>query len=253
MNFVGPSVSVIIPACDRVDMLAQAIDSVLAQTYPAKEIIVADNGYRELDSKLIPHGDQILITYVGKRIGASAARNRGVSLSQSEYVAFLDDDDLWDENFLWFGVNRLVESAADCVFGSKYVFSKDSSPKPYKEVSDSQLNIDTLLLRNPGVGGINLIVSREVFDQAGGFSEHLPRGNDRAFAISVIKTGAVVTSEPRAIALVREHDGDRLRHNKWGMIHWLVNFRRELGWLKFSYLLTRLAISVLFGRSKSSG
>ena len=94
MNSVEPSVSVIIPACDREEMIAQAIDSVLAQTYPAKEIIVADNGHRQLNSELIPRGEQIRTTYVGKRIGASAARNRGVSLSQSEYVAFLDDDDL---------------------------------------------------------------------------------------------------------------------------------------------------------------
>ena len=251
MSFVGPSVSVIIPACDREDMLAEAIDSVLAQTYPAKEIIIADNGHRELDLELIPRGEQIRTIYVGERIGASAARNRGVSLSQSAYVAFLDDDDLWDENFLWFGVNRLVESGADCVYGAKYVFSHDSSPQPYKEVSDSQLNIDTLLSYNPGVGGINLIVSRRAFDQAGGFSEHLPRGNDRAFAINIMKTGAVVKSEPRAIALVREHNGDRLRHNKWGMIHWLVNFRQELGWLKFCYLVTRLAISVMLSRLKN--
>lgn len=92
-----PTISVIIPTRNRAAYLVEALDSVFAQTFPSYEIIVIDDGSvddtRQLLSTYIEQ-ERIRYTFQ-EQAGVSAARNRGVSLAQAGYVAFLDSDDLF--------------------------------------------------------------------------------------------------------------------------------------------------------------
>jgi len=90
-----PSVSVIIPSYNRREMLLQAVDAVLAQTFTDFELIVVDDGSTDnTTSAMAPYSNVItLLTRENK--GVSAARNFGVSQSRGKYIAFLDSDDLW--------------------------------------------------------------------------------------------------------------------------------------------------------------
>jgi glycosyltransferase involved in cell wall biosynthesis len=89
-----PEVSVVIPFFNRAEWLAEAVGSVLAQTYKDFELIVVDDGStEEVPPGLLtdPH-----VRYVRQENrGAAAARNRGIDLSSGRYVAFLDADDLF--------------------------------------------------------------------------------------------------------------------------------------------------------------
>jgi len=92
-----PTVSVVIPTRDRAAYLVEALDSVFAQTYPGYEIIVIDDGSTD-DTRqiLLPYIQQERIRYrYQEPAGVSVARNRGVSLAQAGYIAFLDSDDLF--------------------------------------------------------------------------------------------------------------------------------------------------------------
>jgi glycosyltransferase involved in cell wall biosynthesis len=91
----GPLVSAIIPTYNRADVVCRAIDSVLAQTYRNREIIVVDDGSSDdTQSKLAAYGSQITVI-TQKNSGPSKARNLGVALSRGEIIAFLDSDDYW--------------------------------------------------------------------------------------------------------------------------------------------------------------
>ena len=92
---VIPEISVVIPACDRPDLVERAVASVLQQTLSAIEIIVVvDGGNPPTIERLESIKDQRLrIVILPKRSGAAAARNVGVLHARSEWVAFLDDDD----------------------------------------------------------------------------------------------------------------------------------------------------------------
>ena len=88
-------VSVIIPTYNRIATIAQAVDSVLAQTYPDIEIIIADDGSTDgTCESLARYGDKLRIVKQANS-GPSAARNLGVSVANGDILAFLDSDDAW--------------------------------------------------------------------------------------------------------------------------------------------------------------
>jgi len=92
-------ISVIIPVynCDR--YLGEAIESVLSQTYRPLEILIIDDGSTdnsaEIAKSFIPH---IQYYYQPHNGFVSKALNRGISLSQGAFLAFLDSDDLWSDS-----------------------------------------------------------------------------------------------------------------------------------------------------------
>jgi glycosyltransferase involved in cell wall biosynthesis len=90
-----PEVSVVIPTYNRCAMLLEAIDSVLAQSAAAFELIVVDDGSTDgTQDHLERLGKTIRIERIEHR-GPAAARNRGVALARAPLIAFLDSDDLW--------------------------------------------------------------------------------------------------------------------------------------------------------------
>ena len=89
------SISVVIPTCNRRDLLPRALDSVLAQTSLADEIIVVDDGSHDGTPELVRRNYPQARLIVQSNAGVSAARNRGISSATGEWIAFLDSDDAW--------------------------------------------------------------------------------------------------------------------------------------------------------------
>jgi glycosyltransferase involved in cell wall biosynthesis len=90
-------VSVIIPTRNRAAMLKQAIDSILAQSEPVREIIVIDDGSTDNTLDVLRSYDSKIRLFSQCQGGPSAARNRGFREAVGEWIAFLDDDDVWLE------------------------------------------------------------------------------------------------------------------------------------------------------------
>ncbi len=89
------TVSVVIPAYNAAKYIGRAIDSVLAQTRPADEIIVVDDGSTD-NTADVAHGYGDKIRFIRQEnAGASVARNTGIEAATSEWIAFLDADDEW--------------------------------------------------------------------------------------------------------------------------------------------------------------
>ena len=89
------TVSAVIPAYNAGKYIARAIDSVLAQTRPADEVIVVDDGSTDDTAKIaLSYGDRIRFIHQ-KNAGASVARNTAIEAAKSDWIAFLDADDEW--------------------------------------------------------------------------------------------------------------------------------------------------------------
>ena len=88
-------VSVIIPTYNRLYLLGQAIDSVRRQTIPGIEIVVVDDGSDESVADKIQKFDSSILFARQENLGLNAARNLGLKMARGDYIALLDDDDLW--------------------------------------------------------------------------------------------------------------------------------------------------------------
>lgn len=95
MTIAAPRFSVIIPAYNSANTLGAAIDSVLAQTWPAHEIIVVDDGSTDDTAvRVRACGERVHYLYQSNA-GVSAARNHGIRAATGDWIAFLDADDLY--------------------------------------------------------------------------------------------------------------------------------------------------------------
>ena len=89
------TVSVVIPAYNIGKLVARAIDSVLAQTHKADEIVVVDDGSTDDTADIIKgYGSKVKYIYQ-ENLGLAGARNTGIKAARCEWVAFLDGDDEW--------------------------------------------------------------------------------------------------------------------------------------------------------------
>ncbi|HEY4717757.1 MAG TPA: glycosyltransferase [Anaerolineales bacterium] len=92
-----PAISVIIPTRDQAQYITTALESVFAQTFTDYEVIVVDDGSTDSTQQVLApfvREKQIQVV-VQEPAGVSAARNSGVALARTPYVAFLDSDDLF--------------------------------------------------------------------------------------------------------------------------------------------------------------
>jgi len=97
---VTPLVSIVIPTYNRAEIVGEAIDSILAQTFSECEIIVVDDGSVDHTADVVrAYGERIRYSRQNNR-GVSAARNEGIGLAKAEWIAFLDSDDQWYPEYL---------------------------------------------------------------------------------------------------------------------------------------------------------
>jgi glycosyltransferase involved in cell wall biosynthesis len=89
--------SVVIPTWNRAHLVCDAIDSALNQRPGEVEVIVVDDASTDSTAELVTriYGDWVRLLRLGDRSGAGAARNAGAALARSQFVAFLDSDDVW--------------------------------------------------------------------------------------------------------------------------------------------------------------
>lgn len=207
-----PETSVIIPTWNRRDLVARAIDSVLAQTRPVEEVIVVDDGSSDGTSEYLARRYGERITCVRQdNAGVSAARNRGLALARGRYLALLDSDDEWLPDKTARQVRYLEDNPEiGMVLCNVLRVSPDGS---LIDVFDrrKQIPIDGpalgSVLGDPALAPVSLLMRREVYEDVGGFDEGLRTAEDLDFHLRIAARWPIgVVAEPLARAL-RGHDG----------------------------------------------
>jgi glycosyltransferase involved in cell wall biosynthesis len=106
----NPLVSIIIPLYNSEKYIVESVTSALAQTWPNKEIIVVDDGSTDSSLSIAKNFESENVKVLSQENkGASAARNKGLSLAKGDYVQFLDADDLLSENKIEVQINQLKD------------------------------------------------------------------------------------------------------------------------------------------------
>jgi GT2 family glycosyltransferase len=172
-----PRVSCVIAVYNGQAYLREAIDSLLAQTYPELEIVVVNDGSTDGTAGVIDrYGDRVrLLTQ--DNAGVSAARNRGVAMSTGQLLCFLDADDCLDARKL---TMQAAAFAADaeldlCDCHTSYFWSPELS----LETHQRDCRYAQAFWRNLLPGHISTwLFRRELWDRVGGFSTNLRYAED---------------------------------------------------------------------------
>lgn len=209
-----PALTVVITAFDQGDLVAEAVSSVRAQTRPADQIIVVDDGSSD------PHSLEVLATLAGgvqhhvddqlhvrvhvhrqENAGVSAARNAGIALASTEHVAVLDGDDTWHPGFLE-ATSALLDADPRTVAASAWL---------------EMVGVATGVVRPRGGGVVDflarnacpasIVLRRADWERAGGYDETMTQGfEDWDFALRLLRAeGSRVAVEPQPLLRYRTH------------------------------------------------
>jgi len=229
-----PRISVVIPAynCDR--YVAQAVESVLHQTYSSVEIIVIDDGSQDNTRQVLqPYSAQIRYVYQDNQ-GVSVARNHGINLARGEFVAFLDADDVFLPDKLavqlavfeanpklgivhsgWRRINQQGETLMDV--------------QPWETVPE--LNLESWLRWKPlGTMG-TLMFRRNWLEEVGGFEPGLTHAEDVDLILRLALKGCEAEWLRQSTVCYRQHDQNTMRDgiSQAKSINWVLErfFSRE--------------------------
>lgn len=132
--------SVIIPAYNGETFIAEAINSVLIQTYTPVEILVVDDGSDDNTAEVVQSFSQVKYLYQENQ-GDGKARNTGIEASRGYYLSFLDADDLWEPDKLSLQIQFLENNPQfDYVICKLKNFLNPGTPKP-DYMNDNELEI----------------------------------------------------------------------------------------------------------------
>ncbi|MDH3690925.1 MAG: glycosyltransferase family 2 protein [Gammaproteobacteria bacterium] len=197
-------VSVIIPVYNSERCLQQALDSVLAQSWDDFKIIVVDDGSEtDTAAQVVAQTQQSSIRPIRylrqDNQGPAAARNQGLAMSDSEFVAFLDSDDTFDPNKLSLQVGMMTDLPKDYAFvtGGQRRYSQDT-PTKTKIVLPSLVDGDIYQalvkgdVRIPWTPGAHLF-RRSALTAVGGFDPRLRYGEDKELLIRLARKFRVKT------------------------------------------------------------
>jgi len=179
-----PKVSVIIPVYNGERFIAQAVDSVLNQTYRDFELIVVDDGSTDKTAEILKsYGSQIIYIYQPNR-ERSAARNTGIRHAQGEYLAFLDADDVWLPHKLQRQVQLLDQaSEVGLVYGWAYFIDETGqrvnlSGKEMLCSFESGTRVFEPLLFENVIASPTVMIRRHCIDTVGFFDESMTYTED---------------------------------------------------------------------------
>ena len=205
-----PLVSVVIPVHNGQRFLAEAIDSVLAQGYSHREVVVVDDGSTD-DSPAIARARPVRYQWQPNQ-GVAAARNAGLAAARGDLIGFLDQDDVWLPHKLDAQVEFLGQHpSVDMVISPLEVaVEPGAAPLSWFE-PDSGMDVQLV----PLLG--TLLARRSCIDRVGGFDTCYEIASDTDWIMRARDAGLVLESAPGVCMRYRMHElnssrrEDRLR------------------------------------------
>jgi glycosyltransferase involved in cell wall biosynthesis len=173
-----PKVSVIIPTCNRAELLRSAIESVLHQTFQDFEIVIIDDASRDHTPEVVTNFKDTRIKLIRHQVsqGAAEARNTGIMNSSGEYIAFLDDDDEWLPDKLQIQVDLLENSSPEvgAVYTNRFTIDRASGRVLHERNSKISLDIS----KGNFITTSSVLLRRKCFEEFGLFDKNIPAVED---------------------------------------------------------------------------
>lgn len=204
-----PEISVVIPTFDRWPLLERTLRGALEQRDVDHEVIVVDGGPSDETERgaaalgdprarvLRPHPDR----------GVSWARNVGIEAARGDWIAFLDDDDLWSPDKLARQRQAAQPTGAGFVYGSALVVDERLAPIGYEAAPAPEELLRRLGSHNAVPGSASMVLVRtSVVREVGGFDETLDHYADWDYWLRLAAATELAAAPGTLVAYVR-HGG----------------------------------------------
>lgn len=211
-------ITVVVPTYDRTELLKRALDSVQAQTVQPERVVVVDDASPEpVEPFLVDRydGSELVVDVVrhDRNRGAAAARNTGVGAADTEYVAFLDSDDYWDESKLAAQLAEFETEEVGLVYCDQYVVEPDGAvQKSGKELSEGDV-WPALLDGWTAPNTSTLVFERSTFRDLGGFDTELDSCQDHDLWMRLGREGVRVAVVEEPLSYFARDADDRISHD----------------------------------------
>jgi glycosyltransferase involved in cell wall biosynthesis len=220
----APAVSVVVPAYNVSRYIAEALDSILAQTFKDYEIIVVNDGSpdtEELERALEPYRARIIYLRQENR-GLSGARNTGIRASRAPLVALLDGDDVWETEFLSEMVGELGRDSSVGVLycDARYFGDTPDAGRTFMELhpSTGEVTFARLLAQECNIIS-SVVARRELLLRAGSFDESLRSSEDFDLWLRILKAGGRIAYLRRPLMRYRRHSASLSADPVWMCEH----------------------------------
>lgn len=211
------TISVIIPTYNRVHTLSRALDSVLAQTHPADEVIVIDDGSTDSTVELIQNSYPNVKLIQQQNGGVSAARNSGIRATHCDWIALLDSDDGWLPNKLDKQLTLVSQQPEYKIIHSDEIWIRNGvRVNQMKKHTKKGGWIFQDCLPLCAISPSAAMIHRAVFDDVGLFDETLPACEDYDLWLRITSQYPVLYCDEPLINKYGGHE-DQLSRKHWGM------------------------------------
>ncbi len=202
------TVSIVIPAYNASQYLAETIESVLDQTFTDFELLVVNDGSTDNTAEIVSnynHQDNRVKLLSQKNQGVSIARNTGIQRAKGEYIAFLDSDDKWLPNKLALHVEHFQKNPnLGISFGRvEFISSDGKSTNSFSSSRLFKIAPEHLYYENLIVTPSNVVIRRNIFDSVGGFDSNLSGTEDAELFFRIIYKGWKVEGIDKVLVCYR--------------------------------------------------
>ncbi len=211
------NISVVIPSFNRATLLPRAIDSVLAQSHQADEIIVVDDGSTDNTRQLIKDQYPQIVFIQQDNQGVSAARNNGIKTSKYDWICLLDSDDSWETDKLQQQIEALTKEPDYLICHTNETWYRDGALLNQGKKHEKRGGfIYQHCLPLCAISPSSVMIHKTVFDDVGLFDENLPACEDYDMWLRICCKYPVLFIDK---ALTNKYGGhnDQLSRQHWGM------------------------------------
>ena len=227
----------VITTCRRPTFLATALGSVLAQSRPAEKIIIVDDSgdeeNREKNRRIVDAmvttspSVRLLQTDAKRSRGISCARNLGIKETHTEWLAFLDDDDIWDEKKIATQLKETHASASRLCHTNEIWLRKHVRINPHKHHLKTGGHIYLRCLALCLVSPSSCFIHKSVFEDYGLFDEELPACEDYDMWLRICAYEPVSYVDEH-LTVKRGGHANQLSRRYWGMDRFRVKALRKM-------------------------
>lgn len=183
MGICEPIISIVVPLYNKEQAITKTIQSVLCQTITDFELIVVDDGSTDYSSSRVnAFEDNRIKLFHKENGGVSSARNYGIRAARSQYIAFLDGDDIWAETYLEEQLKLIADFPDAGMWGVNYAFVKNGKSFPCAQGMGDGFRgyVENYFgtSHNDLFCSTSVVIKKSVFDVAGTFDERISSSED---------------------------------------------------------------------------